>query len=145
MSTSDEMTDAEATTSDGELKAPTMEEQMLDEHGNALDGFYSEEHQEIVRWLATQRRPPHMTRDELTSMKRKALQFVVQHQKLFHKVRKSTILLQLVVDDPEERIRVCDDEFSYKGRGCTRIFEIESRGVTCVNRRALPGEPLGDA
>jgi len=103
-------------------RSQTMEEQILDENGNALDGFYTEEHHEIARWLATQRRPPQMSRREFTSMKRKALQFVVQHRQLFHKVRKSTIPLQRVIDDKRERQRIIDslhDEFGHKGRDQT--------------------------
>ena len=108
---------AEAT--QASIAPPSMEQQMLDEHGNALDGHYSDEHHEIARWLVTQRRPQQMTRREFITMKRRALQFVVQHRKLFHKVRKSTIPLQRVIDDPEERAQVIDglhDEFGHKGR-----------------------------
>ena len=43
-----QVTPAGVTQADANAVPPSMEEQMLDEHGNALDGYYSEEHHEIA-------------------------------------------------------------------------------------------------
>ena len=146
----------------------SVEENLLDENGNALDGIYSDEHHEIARWLVTQRRPPHLTRREFSAMKRKALQFVVQHRTLFRRVRKSTIPLQRVIDDPDERNKVIDalhDELGHKGREQTfwlifqrywwpKMYEDVRKRVKCCqlcqlaadghyqeSLRAMPGWP----
>jgi RNase H-like domain found in reverse transcriptase/Integrase zinc binding domain/Reverse transcriptase (RNA-dependent DNA polymerase) len=84
-----------------------------------LDGCYSEEHQEIGEWLMRMRRPPDLKRREFTRFKRKALRFVVVARKLYRRNPKTTIPVQAVIDDPQERdaaIQKLHNEMGHRGR-----------------------------
>jgi hypothetical protein len=51
--------------------------------GNPLDNTYSEESQELARWILYQKRPEHLSGSKLTKFKKHALQFDVRERALF--------------------------------------------------------------
>lgn len=71
-----------------------------------LDDSYSDESEQIARFLTTLCRPPEMSRSEFAVFKKKALKFIVQDRHLFYRGHGRDLIMRRVLDRVEDRERV---------------------------------------
>ncbi|KAK5788043.1 hypothetical protein VI817_010539 [Penicillium citrinum] len=94
-----------------------------DSEGNrVLDASYSNESEQIAKFLTTLRRPDGIGSKGFRAFKKHALMFVVQGDHLFRRPKQRGALLQRVLDNEKERKRIvasCHDELAHKGREAT--------------------------
>ena len=86
-----------------------------------LEDGYSDESNQIARYLATLARPAGMKTSEFTKFKRKALNFVVRNRHLFRRANKN-IPMRRVVDDKTQRTAIIEelhDQSGHRGREST--------------------------
>ena len=87
-----------------------------------LDDSYSDESEQIARFLTTLCRPPEMSRSEFAVFKKRALKFIVQDRYLFYRGHGRDLIMRRVLDRLEDRERVLQgvhNELAHKGREAT--------------------------
>lgn len=87
-----------------------------------LSDTYSDESEQIAKFLTTLRRPPEMSRSQFSTFKKKALKFIVQDGHLFYRGHGRDLIMRRVLDRPEDRERALQGvhtELAHKGREAT--------------------------
>lgn len=92
------------------------------EDDRVLDDSYSDESEQIAKYLTTLRRPAEMSRGQFHAFKKGALKYAVQDRHLFYRGYGRNAVLRRVLDRNEDREQVLTgvhNELGHKGREAT--------------------------
>jgi len=87
-----------------------------------LDNSYSEEHEELAKFLVSLQRPTNLSSSDFRRLKKTAQTFMVKKGKLWKRPKSPTSLPKLVVDEEEMQrklITMCHKDHGHKGRQVT--------------------------